>query len=62
MSTVKFMDLEVGSKFKMNGIEYVKTPEERVSCCTCFNACVTANSDQKIQVLPLIQVEKIENA
>lgn len=57
---VKFMDLELGSRFKMNGIEYIKTPDERVSCCTCFNARVIDNADQKIQVLPLIEVEKIE--
>lgn len=57
MSTKKFMDLSVGDRFKSGDVEYVKIPDERVSCCTVYNAAKADETSTKIQVLPLTEVE-----
>lgn len=57
MSTKKFMDLSVGTKFKTNNIEYIKIPDERISCCTVHNAAKADEQNTKVQILPLTEVE-----
>ena len=61
---VKFMDLTVGLKFKasLNGgpiTEYIKIPDERISCCSVLNAQSTGTNSQKVQFLPLAEVEQV---
>lgn len=61
---VKFMDLTIGQKFKtsINGgpiSEYIKIPEERMSCCSVLNAVLVTDSKQKVQVTPLTEVELV---
>lgn len=60
----KFMDLPVGQKFKTsvnNGpvSEYVKIQEERMSCCLVINAALVADKTQRVQILPLTEVELV---
>jgi hypothetical protein len=61
---IKFMDLNVGQKFKtsVNGgpvTEYIKIPEERISCCHILTAAEVSNSAQKVQITPLTEVELV---
>lgn len=60
MAIKKFSELPVGTKFTLNGIEYVKTVEERISCCQFNNARQTTNSSAKIGVTPVTDVEVAE--
>jgi len=57
MSTKRFVDIEVGSRFSLNGVEYTKIPEERISCCKALNAQTTTEPHTKIQVIPITEVE-----
>jgi hypothetical protein len=54
---IKFMDLAIGKVFTFELNKYTKTEEQRISCCTVINAARLDNPEQKIQVLPLIEVE-----
>ena len=56
MSTKQFKDLNVDEQFTLNGVDYKKIQEKRVSCCRSINACSVANPEQKIQVKPLDEV------
>jgi hypothetical protein len=44
----------------MNSIEYIKIPEERVSCCSVLNAVQADNRSTKVQVAPITEVETTE--
>lgn len=44
-----FAELVNGDKFIVNGVEYVKTDEVRVSCCKTINAHVASDISQKAQ-------------
>lgn len=62
---IKFMDLFVGQKFRasVNGgplSEYIKIPEERISCCHVLTAALVADPNQKVQITPLVEVEVID--
>jgi len=57
MAIKKFMDLSIGDKFKLNGINYVKTQEERISCCQVINASQEDLPSTRIQVTPITEVE-----
>jgi hypothetical protein len=62
MKVINFMDLGDGTHFRIKQaddsyIEYVKIPEERVSCCKVFNAVLAADHGQKHQIMPLTQIE-----
>jgi hypothetical protein len=56
----KFMDLQVGDKFVHGGIEYVKIPDERVSCCHVNNSQQLNDPNTKIQVTPITEVQVSE--
>ena len=45
--TKQFSELSVGERFTLNGVEYVKTQEVRVSCCRSINAQTIADSNNK---------------
>jgi hypothetical protein len=62
MRVINFMDLGDGTSFRIKQaddsyIEYVKIPEERISCCKAFNAVLAADHGQKHQIMPLTQTE-----
>ena len=42
-----FGEIAVGGKFTLNGIEYVKTADVRVSCCRTVNCQSISNPEQK---------------
>ena len=43
----QFSELVVGEKFSINGTEYVKMQEVRVSCCKSVNCYQLSHADQK---------------
>jgi hypothetical protein len=52
MADQEFRTLKTGDKFLVNGQEYTKIPDEKVSCCKTLNAI--KNSDNtKIMFKPL---------
>lgn len=57
MSIKRFVDVGVGDKFILNGVEYTKIPEERISCCKALNAQTVSEPNTKIQVIPITEVE-----
>jgi hypothetical protein len=62
MALKKFMEVAIGQTFKLKNDqgavnEYVKLTEERISCCKAINAALLSDQKQRIQVLPLIEVE-----
>jgi hypothetical protein len=57
MATQKFMDIAIGSVFTFENNKYTKIPEQRISCCSVMNAVSTTNAEQKVNILPLIEVE-----
>lgn len=56
MATKQFKDVNVNEVFTLNGVNYTKIEEVRVSCCRCINACLTTDPNNKIQVKPLDEV------
>lgn len=60
MATKKFSEITNGQHFTMNSIEYIKIPEERVSCCSVLNAVQADNRSSKVQVTPITEVEIAE--
>lgn len=57
MKKVQFKDLNIGDIFMMNGIEYKKVTEKKISCCKRLNATLVADDKQFIQVKPLTEVD-----
>jgi len=57
----EFHTLADGTKFNRNGMVYTKIPAERVNCCTVLNA-IEENSQQKIMVQPLENVEVVNDS
>jgi len=56
----RFVDIPVGTKFTFENNEYVKIPDNRVSCCKVLNAHLVANPNQKVMIVPISDVEVIE--
>lgn len=52
----KFKDLAVGDKFTLNGIEYSKITEVKISCCKRVNAQAVANDKNRLNVTPDTEV------
>ena len=48
--TKNFGELTNGSRFTLNGTEYIKTTETRISCCKSINAQAVNNPNHKIYV------------
>lgn len=42
-----FNDVGVGEKFIVNGVEYTKVQEVRVTCCKSINAHETSNAGNR---------------
>jgi hypothetical protein len=57
MSIKTFNELSVGDTFTLNGVEYKKINEVKISCCKSINAASTANENMKIKVTPITEVE-----
>jgi hypothetical protein len=61
MSQKKYSEISNGTKFILDGIEYIKIPEERISCCQFYNAVQSGNASAKIGVTPITEVEVKDN-
>jgi hypothetical protein len=59
---MKFKDLSVNDVFTVNGqsVQYMKVPEERVSCCKIGCNAKTVSDQQSAVFRPLDEVTKIE--
>lgn len=53
----QFKDILEGEQFKHNSLEYKKIAAVKVSCCRSINAEETTNTNNKIFIQPLIEVE-----
>lgn len=47
-----FGELARGTRFTLNGTEYVKTEEVKVSCCRTVNAHLVSDSNNRTYVQP----------
>jgi hypothetical protein len=43
----QFHELAIGDRFTVNGVEYIKTEEVRVSCCRSINCYASSDANQK---------------
>lgn len=57
MKEIQFKDLNVNDKFILNGTEYTRIQDKRVSCCRVLNASNVSNAKDVIQVKPLTVVQ-----
>jgi hypothetical protein len=55
---MRFVDLQIDTKFKLDNQEYIKIPEERISCCKVLNAKIIS-TNEKVQIVPITEVEVI---
>lgn len=62
MSTNEIMlnDVPVGAEFTYNGEVYVRTNDERVSCCTVYNS-VKKSTNEKFALVPAEKVVVVNN-
>lgn len=51
-----FAELNVGDRFTLNGSEYIKIQDVRVSCCKTVNCHDANNSSNRIYVQPSTSV------
>jgi hypothetical protein len=51
-----FSELAVGDRFTLNGQEFIKINDVRVSCCKTVNACSANDSNNTIYVQPSSEV------
>lgn len=51
-----FADVKVGDRFTLNGKEYVRIQDVRISCCKSVNAHAVENSGDRIFVQPTVVV------
>lgn len=57
----RFVDIPVGTKFTHEGQTYVKTEDQRVSCCKVFNAVLASDVRQKTMIIPANDVEIVND-
>lgn len=50
--TKKFSELANGERFTLNGVEYIKTQEVKISCCRSINAQAVVDANNKTFVPP----------
>lgn len=56
----QFVDIPVGTKFKFENQEYIKTADERITCCKVMNAHLASDPKQKTMIVPISEVEVIQ--
>jgi len=61
MPTVQFRTLSVGNTFTFDNKEYIRTVDQKVSCCSTLNAAEVAQPANKIMVKPNVLVEVTNN-
>ena len=58
---MKFHELNVGDKFMLDNIEYIRITDERINCCKVLNAMKTS-SNEKVQIVPITEVGPVQNS
>jgi hypothetical protein len=56
---MKFHELAVGEKFRINNEEYEKIPEVRISCCKIKENAKSVTTGQTQVFAPLDEIDKI---
>lgn len=59
MKEIQFKDLNINDKFTLNGTEYIRIPDKKVSCCKILNAIEAAKPEKSLQIKPntvLVQI------
>jgi hypothetical protein len=56
---MKFHELQVNDKFTYDNVEYIRIPDERISCCKVLNAKVVA-TNEKAFIVPANDVTKVD--
>lgn len=61
MKDIQFKDLKVDDTFTLNGKQYKRIADRRVSCCKILNASNVENPAEVIQVKPLTTTVQIND-
>ena len=56
----RFVDIPVGTKFVHDGQQYTKIADERINCCKVNNAVLVDNPVQKVMIVPVNEVEVVQ--
>lgn len=57
---MQFHEVEVGKRFKVNETEYLKIPEERISCCKIGANALLVAEHKKVVIQPKEEVQVVE--
>jgi hypothetical protein len=57
MKNVQFKDVPQDGLFVLNGVEYKKIPEKRISCCRSVNAVKSDDPKTRVQITPITEVQ-----
>lgn len=57
---MKFNEVEVGKRFKLKDVEYLKIPEERISCCKIGANALLVSEHKKVVITPKEEVQVVE--
>lgn len=57
---MKFNEVEVGKRFMLKDIEYLKIPEERISCCKIGANALLVSEHKKVVITPKEEVQVVE--
>ena len=52
----KMKDVQVGERFSVGGIEYIKTADVKVTCCKTINCEAVGNPNNKSYFAPDMEV------
>jgi hypothetical protein len=58
---MKFNQVEVGKRFKLKDLEYLKIPEERISCCKIGANALLVSEHKKVVIMAKEEVEVVED-
>jgi len=61
MRDIKFQELKTDDVFTLNGKQYKKIVDKKVSCCKILNAANTADPSEVIQIKPLTTVVQVND-
>lgn len=57
---MKFNEVEVGKRFMLKDVEYLKIPEERISCCKIGANALLVSEHKKVVITPKEEVQVVE--
>lgn len=57
---MKFNEVEIGKRFKLKDVEYLKIPEERISCCKIGANALLVSEHKKVVITAKEEVQVVE--